>query len=50
MAAGSLVQLLPGLRREQRGYFVTYRQGHPAEKSLRRIVDWLVGEVPARLQ
>jgi DNA-binding transcriptional LysR family regulator len=49
LAAGSLVQLLPGLRRDHRGYFATYRQGHPADKSLRRIVDWLVGEVPARL-
>lgn len=50
IAAGSLVQLLPGLRREHRGYFVTHRQGHPAEKFLRRIVDWLIGEVPAHLQ
>jgi DNA-binding transcriptional LysR family regulator len=49
LASGSLVQLLPGLRRDHRGYFATYRQGHPADKSLRQIVDWLIGEVPARL-
>lgn len=45
VAAGSLIQLLPGLRREHRGYFITYRQGHPAEKFLHQITDWLTAEV-----
>lgn len=42
--AGSLVPLLPALRRPGRGYFVTYRQDHPAEKHLRRIADWFMTE------
>ena len=44
LASGSVVQLLPALRRAQRGYFVTFRQGHPAEKVLRRITDWFMAE------
>jgi len=45
IVAGSLIQLLPVLRRDHRGYFVTFRQGHPAEKFLRQITDWLIAEV-----
>lgn len=41
---GSLVQLMAPLRREQHGYFVTFRQDHPAEKHLRRIADWFMTE------
>ena len=44
IAAGSLTALLPPLRRAQRGYFVTFRQDHPAEKLLRRIADWFMTE------
>lgn len=47
LQAGNLIQLLPGLLREDRGYFFTYRQGHPAEKLLARIGDWLVAEAAA---
>jgi len=50
VTSGSLIQLLPALRRDQRGYFVTYRQGHPAEKSLRRITDWLIAEGQTHVQ
>jgi DNA-binding transcriptional LysR family regulator len=46
--AGSLVQLMPALRRDQHGYFITFRQGHPAERALRTITDWLIAEVPAK--
>jgi LysR family glycine cleavage system transcriptional activator len=48
LQAGSLIQLLPGLLREDRGYFFTYRQGHPAEKLLAKIGDWLVAEAVGR--
>lgn len=44
LQAGSLVQLLPGLRRDDRGYFLTYRQSHPAERLLAKISDWLAAE------
>lgn len=47
LQTGTLVQLLPGLRREQHGYFLTYRRNHPGERLLRRIADWLVGEAAA---
>jgi LysR family glycine cleavage system transcriptional activator len=50
IAAGSLIQLLPVLRRDHRGYFITFRQGHPAEKSLRQITDWLIAEVSPKDQ
>lgn len=46
--AGSLLQIMPSLRREQRGYFITFRQGHPAEKALRQIVDWFMAETQSQ--
>jgi DNA-binding transcriptional LysR family regulator len=45
LQAGSLIQILPGLHRPEHGYFITYRAGHPAEKLLGRIVDWLLAEM-----
>ncbi len=44
LAAGTLVQLLPGLKREQHGYFITWRKNHAQDKLLRKIADWMVGE------
>jgi len=44
LAAGTLVQLLPGLRRDQHGYFITWRKNHAQEKLLRKIAEWMVGE------
>jgi LysR family glycine cleavage system transcriptional activator len=44
LQAGTLVQLLPGLRREQHGYFITYRRNHPTDRLLRKITDWLIAE------
>lgn len=44
LQAGTLVQLLPGLRREQHGYFITYRRNHPTDRLLRKIADWLVAQ------
>ncbi|WP_374373540.1 LysR substrate-binding domain-containing protein [Dongia sp.] len=48
LRSGSLVQLAPGLKRPQYGYFITYRRSHPAERLLHKIAAWLVAE--ARLQ
>lgn len=44
LQAGTLKQLLPGLRREQHGYFITYRRNHPTDRLLRKIADWLMAE------
>lgn len=44
LQAGLLVQLAPGLRRPQHGYFITWRRTHPSERLLRKIGDWLVAE------
>lgn len=45
LQAGSLIQILPGLHRPEHGYFVSYRNRHPAEKVLRDIVGWLLAEM-----
>lgn len=44
LAAGTLVQLLPGLKRDQHGYFITWRKNAPQEKLLRKIAEWMVVE------
>ena len=48
LAGGTLVQLLPGLKREQHGYFITWRKNHAQEKLLRKIADWMVTEAGNR--
>ncbi|MDY0872327.1 LysR substrate-binding domain-containing protein [Dongia rigui] len=44
LASGTLVQLLPGVKRDQHGYFITWRKNHAQEKLLRKIAEWMVGE------
>jgi DNA-binding transcriptional LysR family regulator len=44
LTSGTLVQLLPGVKRDQHGYFITWRKNHAQEKLLRKIAEWMVGE------
>ncbi|MBI3898439.1 MAG: LysR family transcriptional regulator [Gammaproteobacteria bacterium] len=44
LESGSLVQLLPSLRREQHGYFLCVHEDRTTEKLLRKVTDWIVQE------
>jgi DNA-binding transcriptional LysR family regulator len=45
LASGALVQLMPGLRRETRGYYVGFRPAQALRKPLiKEIAAWLVAE------
>jgi DNA-binding transcriptional LysR family regulator len=49
LASGALVQLMPGLRRETRGYHLGFRPGQTTRKPLvKEIAAWLVAEHDVR--
>lgn len=50
LKTGSLIQLAPSRGNSDRGYFAVFRQGHPAEKLLKVVAEWLVSEGNARTE